>query len=87
MNTSRTNVSVVDVASGEIKALAATAAAEFQPLYSPDGEWIALHISDSHPTWGIQFRIHIIPAGRSGRPDVLLGQCQRNVAGSRALRQ
>src|SRR5262245_43035232 len=57
------NVSVVDVASGDIKALAATAAAESQPIYSPDGKWIALIVSDTSPTWASQNRIHLIPAG------------------------
>lgn len=64
------NVSVVDVASGEIKALAATAAAESQPAYSPDGKWIALTISDAPPTWAFQNRIHLIPAG-GGAPKPL----------------
>jgi dipeptidyl aminopeptidase/acylaminoacyl peptidase len=64
------NVSVVDVASGEIKAIAATAAAEMQPAYSPDGKWIALTISDAPPTWAFQNRIHVIPAG-GGAPKPL----------------
>ncbi|MGH9755815.1 MAG: S9 family peptidase [Blastocatellia bacterium] len=64
------NVSVVDVASGEIKSLAATAAAESQPIYSPDGKWIALIISDNPPTWAFQNRIHIIAAG-GGAPQPL----------------
>src|SRR5262249_49739311 len=64
------NVSVVDVASGEIKALAATAAAESQRVYSPDGKWIALTVSDIPPTWAFQNRIHIIPAG-GGAPKPL----------------
>jgi len=64
------NVSVVDVASGEIKAMAATAAAESQPIYSPDGKWIALTISDNPPTWAFQNKIHIIPAG-GGAPKPL----------------
>src|SRR5262245_38080481 len=45
------DVSVIDVASGEIKAMATTAAAESQPIYSPDGKWIALAVSDTPPTW------------------------------------
>jgi dipeptidyl aminopeptidase/acylaminoacyl peptidase len=64
------NVSVVDVASGEVKPLAATSAAEMQPLYSPDGKWIALTISDIPPTWAFQNRIHLIPAG-GGAPKPL----------------
>jgi dipeptidyl aminopeptidase/acylaminoacyl peptidase len=64
------DVSVVDVASGEIKALAATAAAESQPLYSPDGKWIALNISDAPPTWAFQNRINIISSS-GGAPKPL----------------
>ena len=64
------NVSVVDVASGEIKAIAATAAAESQPIYSPDGKWIALTVSDAPPTWAFQNRINILSAG-GGAPKPL----------------
>jgi dipeptidyl aminopeptidase/acylaminoacyl peptidase len=64
------NVSVVDVASGEIKPLAASTAAEMQPLYSPDGKWIALTVSDTPPTWAFQNRINLIPAG-GGAPKPL----------------
>ena len=48
------DVSVVDVATGAIKTLAATPAAESGPIYSPDGKWIALTISDNPPTWATQ---------------------------------
>jgi dipeptidyl aminopeptidase/acylaminoacyl peptidase len=65
------NVSVVGVTSGEIKALAATGAAESQPSYSPDGKWIALCISDNPATWGGQDRIHIV-ANTGGTPRALL---------------
>jgi dipeptidyl aminopeptidase/acylaminoacyl peptidase len=64
------NVSVVDVASGEIKAIATTAAAESQPIYSPDGKWIALTVSDAPPTWAFQNRINILSAG-GGAPKPL----------------
>ncbi len=64
------DVSVVDVASGEVKALAATAAAETQPIYSPDGKWIALTTSDNPPSWAFQSRIDIIPAA-GGAPKPL----------------
>jgi dipeptidyl aminopeptidase/acylaminoacyl peptidase len=76
------NVSVVDVASGEIKAIAATAAAEMQPTYSPDGKWIALAISDAPPTWAFQNRIHIIPAaGGAPKPLALTFDEQPNLIG------
>ena len=56
------DVSVVDVATGQVKALAATPAAESDPLYSPDGKWITIMIGDNPPTWATQNRLHIIPA-------------------------
>jgi len=56
------NVSVVDVATGAIKPLAATLAAESAPIYSPDGKWIALTISDNPPTWATNNRIHLVPS-------------------------
>lgn len=56
------DVSLVDVASGAIKPLAATTASESQPLFSPDGRQVALTVSDSPPTWATQTRIHLVPA-------------------------
>jgi dipeptidyl aminopeptidase/acylaminoacyl peptidase len=64
------HVSVIDVASGMVKAVAVTTAAESQPIYSPDGKWIALTISDIPPTWASQNRIHLVPAG-GGAPKPL----------------
>lgn len=64
------DVSLVEVANGSIKALAATSAAESQPFFSPDGKWIALNISDSPPTWATQTRIHLI-AATGGTPKPL----------------
>jgi dipeptidyl aminopeptidase/acylaminoacyl peptidase len=56
------DISVVDLASGQIKPLASTSAAESQPAYSPDGKWIAMAISDNPPSWAFQNRIHLVPA-------------------------
>ncbi|HEY7545017.1 MAG TPA: S9 family peptidase [Blastocatellia bacterium] len=64
------DVSVVDVASGNIKPLAATNAAETQPLYSPDGRWIALSISSDPPRWAFNTTIHLMPSG-GGTPKAL----------------
>ncbi len=64
------DVSVVDVASGLIKPLAATNAAETQPLYSPDGRWIALSISSDPPRWAFNTTINVIPSG-GGAPKPL----------------
>ena len=53
----------VDVAGGEVKTLAATAASESDPHYSPDGKQIAYLISEDPPRWAGYRRIAIIPAG------------------------
>lgn len=55
------DVSVVDVSQGTVKPLAATAAAESQPLWSRDGKWIALTVSDAPPRWAAHHRIHLLP--------------------------
>ncbi len=60
----------VDVASGEVKTLAATTAAEGSPAYSPDGKWIAFTISDDPPRWAGYQRLALIPAG-GGTPKLL----------------
>src|SRR5574341_158651 len=65
----RSDVSTVDVASGKEQRLAATRAAESSPLYSPDGRWIALSISDDPPSWGSTARVYLIaPAGGTPQP-------------------
>jgi dipeptidyl aminopeptidase/acylaminoacyl peptidase len=56
------DISTVDVASGEVKPLAHTTAAETSPLYSPDGRWIAYNASDNPPTWGTDVKVSIISA-------------------------
>ena len=64
------DVSVVDVASGNISALAATNAAESGPSYSNDGKWIAISASDGPPRWAQSNRINIYPAA-GGTPKVM----------------
>ncbi|HEY0077503.1 MAG TPA: S9 family peptidase [Pyrinomonadaceae bacterium] len=61
------DVSVVDVASGQARTLAATSSAESQPLYSPDGKWIALSISDNPPRWAGSNALYLMPA-QGGTP-------------------
>jgi dipeptidyl aminopeptidase/acylaminoacyl peptidase len=56
-------VSVVDVASGQVMSFAATKAAENSPIYSPDGKWIALLASDLPVRWAQSNRIVVYPAG------------------------
>ncbi len=65
----KADVSTVEVASGTVQALAATRAAESSPVYSPDGQWIALSISDDPPTWGGTARVYLVaPSGGTPRP-------------------
>ncbi len=60
----------VDVASGEVKALAETKAAETSPIYSPDGKQVAFIITDDPPRWAGYRRIALIPAA-GGTPRLL----------------
>lgn len=57
------DVSIVEVASGKITALASTAdAAETSPFFSPDGKSIAIVASDAPVRWAQSNLINIIPA-------------------------
>ena len=60
----------VDVASGDVKTLAATTAAESGPAYSPDGKWISFSISDDPPRWAGYQRLALIPSA-GGTPKLL----------------
>ena len=60
----------VDVATGAVRTLAATTAAESAPNYSPDGKWISLSISDDPPRWAGYQRLALIPAA-GGAPKLL----------------
>jgi dipeptidyl aminopeptidase/acylaminoacyl peptidase len=64
------DLSVVDVASGNVKLWLSSPAAESNPVYSPDGKWIALVISDNPPRWGGSGIIHLLPAS-GGDPKAL----------------
>ncbi|HZN05546.1 MAG TPA: S9 family peptidase [Pyrinomonadaceae bacterium] len=56
------DVSIVEVASGKVTALASTPAAEASPVYSPDGKSIAVLVSDNPPRWAQSGLIQIFPA-------------------------
>jgi dipeptidyl aminopeptidase/acylaminoacyl peptidase len=78
----KADVSVVEVESGRITPLAATAAAEGQPSFSPDGEWIALGVTAVPPTWAGAARVHVVPArGGNPRPLALTGDEQPDILG------
>jgi dipeptidyl aminopeptidase/acylaminoacyl peptidase len=59
----RSDVSLVDVATAGVRPLAASPAAESQPTWSPDGRQIAIAVSDAPPTWSGRSRVHLVPAG------------------------
>jgi len=64
------DLAVVHVATGAVRPLAATAAAESDPWFSPDGKWIAFSASDDPPTWGFTTRVQVV-ATDGGQPKAL----------------
>ncbi len=61
------DVSIVEVANGNVTVLANSAAAETSPVYSPDGKSIAVLASDVPARWAQSGSIQIYPAS-GGRP-------------------
>jgi dipeptidyl aminopeptidase/acylaminoacyl peptidase len=60
----KTDLSLIDVATGKITPVAATAAAETQPVFSPDGKLIACAVSEVPPRWAYAARVRLVtPAG------------------------
>jgi len=76
------DVSIVEVASAKITPLANTPAAENSPLYSPDGNSIAVLASDSPPRWAQAGVIQIF-ATSGGQPKSLIASfdAQPTIAG------
>jgi dipeptidyl aminopeptidase/acylaminoacyl peptidase len=65
----RSDISIVDVAAAAVKPFAVTGAAEADPLYSPDGTWVAFTASKVPPTWAGASRVVLAPsAGGPARP-------------------
>lgn len=64
------DVSIVDVATGNIRPLAASGAAEFSPLFSPDGKSVALTASDIPPRWAGSYSLQVVPV-EGGQPRAL----------------
>lgn len=56
------DVSIVEVGTAKATIFANTGAAESSPLYSPDGKWIAMTISDNPPSWAGSGLIEVFPA-------------------------
>jgi dipeptidyl aminopeptidase/acylaminoacyl peptidase len=56
----RSDVSVVDVETAAVRAVAASGAAEMDPFFSPDGRSVAFVVSDDPPTWRFASRIGVV---------------------------
>jgi dipeptidyl aminopeptidase/acylaminoacyl peptidase len=54
------DISEVDVESGRTRPLAASAAAEQTPRYSPDGAWLAFNLSSTPPRWADDARLAVL---------------------------
>ncbi|MSR57859.1 MAG: S9 family peptidase [Planctomycetaceae bacterium] len=64
----RTDLSLVEVATTKISPVAASAAAETQPVFSPDGKLIACTVSEIPPQWAFASRVQLLtPAGETVR--------------------
>ena len=76
------DVSIVEVSSARATNFANTTAAESAPLYSPDGKWIAMGVSDNPPTWSGSGLIEVFPAS-GGQPKALTASydAQPNITG------
>jgi dipeptidyl aminopeptidase/acylaminoacyl peptidase len=66
----RGDVSVVEVASGTVRPLAATNAAESDPTFSPDGRSVAYAVTNDPPSWRQKVRVAVVPAA-GGSPRLL----------------
>jgi dipeptidyl aminopeptidase/acylaminoacyl peptidase len=53
------DVSIVDVASGQISVVANSGASETQPMFSPDGKSIAMVTTDDPPHWARTAKVNI----------------------------
>ena len=63
----KADLSAVDVATGRVRALASTGAAEGSPHFSPDGRWIAFAASDDPASWAFTWDVYVVPS-EGGEP-------------------
>ncbi len=78
----RSDLVEVDVESGSARDIVATAAAESDAAYSPDGRWIAYVASEVPPRWARAARIYVAPAaGGTGKPLATTPDDQPNITG------
>ncbi len=64
------DVSIVDVPSASVTPFAATPASEQNPQFSPDGNWIAMTVTEMPIRWAQSYRINVFPAS-GGSPKVM----------------
>ena len=64
------DVSVINVASGAVRKIAATGAHESGAFFSPDGRSLAYTASDDPPSWAFTSHLYVVPAG-GGQPRAL----------------
>ncbi len=64
------DIVMLQVDSGEVRPVAATAAAEVDPLFSPDGKWLAYKVSDVPPTWGGNYKGQLYNVATGERKDI-----------------
>jgi dipeptidyl aminopeptidase/acylaminoacyl peptidase len=65
------DLSIVEVATANVRVLANTPAAESSPVYSPDGKSIAILVSDNPPRWAQSGQIQILST-TGGQPKTLV---------------
>jgi dipeptidyl aminopeptidase/acylaminoacyl peptidase len=59
----KTDLSVVDLATARVTTVVATEAAETQPVFSPDGTYIAYTASETPPQWAFASRVFVVKTG------------------------
>lgn len=60
------DLSIVEVATGEIAHLITSGARESGPNFSPDGQWIAFLKSDDPVTWAFTSQVHVVAPDGTG---------------------
>jgi dipeptidyl aminopeptidase/acylaminoacyl peptidase len=64
------DVVLVDVSAGTTRDLAATPAAESSPRFSPDGQWVAMQVSDIPVRWAGSSRVQLVHVTTGERRDL-----------------
>ena len=60
------DVSIVDVATATVRPLIRSPSAEGGVVWSPDGQWIAMAVSDAPATYALDTRIHLVSPTTGG---------------------